>query len=170
MPFIYFMFNHSLQYEQEGFESSTHVVYKLQPLPISKITTIYATTTRTTLSPQSHSGTKAPTLLQKSHLRPLPPSQASASTNSKLFLNPAPPNSSISPSVDTKVAARNGVPPLSFKLSCHLFPSLQGGQSVAALVVNVELGPFAMAGEMDGSPRVTKLPQMVMKALVKAGL
>lgn len=45
----------------------------------------------------------------------------------------------------------------------------QGGQFDAGLVAAVELGPLAIAADMEGLPRVTKLAQMVMKALAKAG-
>ena len=40
---------------------------------------------------------------------------------------------------------------------------------VAGFVFVVELGPLAIMADMEGLLRVTKLAQIVMKALVKAG-
>lgn len=44
-----------------------------------------------TSNPRPYSGTIAATLLQKSHLMPLPPSHVYAFTSVKLFRSPAPP-------------------------------------------------------------------------------
>lgn len=69
----------------------------------------------------------------------------------------------------TNVAASNAVPPLSFKLIWYGCAKVQAGQSLAGLVFSVELGPLAISAGIEGLLRVMKLPQMFIKALLKAG-
>ena len=121
--------------------------------------------------PQNHSGTIAPTLLQKSHLTPRSPSHVYAFTISKSFTNPGSSNSVIFGAVALKLVVLNAVPPVSFKFNCNGCAKLQAGKFVAALpmVLLGVLRPLAMDAEMEGLFCVMKLPQIVRKALLKSG-
>ena len=120
---------------------------------------------------QNHSGTIAPTLLQKSHLTPRPPSHVYAFTISKSFTSPGSSNSVIFGAVALKLVVLNGVPPVEFKFNCNGCAKLQAGKFVAALprVLLGVLRPFAMDAEMEGLFCVMKLPQIVRKARLKSG-
>ena len=121
--------------------------------------------------PRYYSGTIAPTLLQKSHLIPRPPSHVYAFTISKSFTSPGSSNSVIFGAVALKLVVLNAVPPVSFKFSCNGCAKLQAGKFVAALprVLLGVLRPFAMDAEMEGLFCVMKLPQIVRKARLKSG-
>ena len=61
-------------------------------------------------------------------------------------------------------------PPVSFRFSCSGLRRFHGGKVVAASpLVSVPLTPLAIEAGIEGSFFVMKLPQMVMKALLKSG-
>lgn len=64
-----------------------------------------------------YSGTIPATLLQKSHLVPLPPSQVYAFTISNLFFNPGSRNCVIFGAVGLKLSEEYGVPPVSLRFN-----------------------------------------------------
>ena len=60
------------------------------------------------------------------------------------------------------------MPPLSFRLIWYGCAKVQAGQLLAGFVFGVELGPLAISADIEGLLRVMKLPQMFIKALLKA--
>ncbi len=119
----------------------------------------------------SYSGTIAPTLLQKSHLTPLPPSHVYAFTIPKSFTSPGSLNSEMFDAVLLKLVLLNAVPPVWFRFNCTGFAKVHAGKSVAA-IPNVEPladAPFATEVLIEGLFVVMKLPQIVWKARLKSG-
>ena len=61
-------------------------------------------------------------------------------------------------------------PPVSFRFTCSGLRRFHAGKAVAASpLLPVPLTPLAIEAEIEGLFCVMKLPQMVMKALLKSG-
>ena len=126
--------------------------------PASLILSIASSKNRNSAGNQLLSGTTCPTLLQNSHLAPLPPSQLSALTSVILFTSPGSVKMVIFSPLTTP-GTLNGVPPVSLRLIWYGLWYENVGHELAGLVaVELLLAPLAMLSLILGSPPVMKFP------------